>query len=83
MTIRQVYGGDVAIIPTKEAIKRLGISKAGLYKWIKKKVLVKRTYRWGGRIYHGFKDKEIDELKKRLKHKGWTRGMSLIDKGAK
>jgi predicted site-specific integrase-resolvase len=71
------------ILATKDVLKKLRISKAGLYKWIKAGKITQRTYRWGGRVYKGFKDTEIDELAKRIDKKGWKRGKSLIDKSRK
>ena len=70
-------GGNL-IISTAMAIKRLGISKAGLYKWINQGHVKQRVYSYRGRIYKGFKDTEIDALSRKLNKKEWSRGKSLL-----
>jgi len=69
--------GDFILLSSTEVMRRLGITKVTLYKWVSLRKVKCRRYQIGGRAYNGFDEKEIARLEKVVSRK-WKRGHSKL-----
>jgi predicted DNA-binding transcriptional regulator AlpA len=58
-----MWEGHIPLLSSSDVMKRLGITKVTLYKWVQQKKLKARRHKIGPRVYLGFDEKEVGRVK--------------------